>query len=762
MSMQEFFQTVMPTSGFKFIATRTQKGFQHFSFSTVEDMEQKAKELATRGQDVYFAPASFEKPSYIEEATGKKKMRTAHNAKAVKAFWLDLDVGADKEEKGDGYASQSAALTALQWFCKTHSLPRPLLVSSGYGIHCYWPLAEEIDKDQWKQTATELKQLAKCLPVLHADPSRTSDISSLLRPLGTRNYKKGGHGAEVKLLKPADPVEYEQFAAKVSAALQRSTTKSAAKKISDGTSEIASTGIPNLASVEAALRHIDPDIGRKDWWKVLAALADVYGEGAKELASRWSAGELHNTKAKSFDPEDFEAQFNDCLQRRGSVEQKVGIGTVLMMAREGGWSGPKPADNEWLVKMNEKYAWIEKERRIYRLEHGDFITPAEFRQEHCNKLIPVAIGEQVKAKEAGDQWIRHPNRRQHPALAMRPNEDEVTKDDCLNTWKGFKVTPAPGSIEPFLKLLQHLFPSKKDAEFVLKWLSHLLQHPEIKMHVALVIWSRKQGVGKNLLFETICGIIGPAHSTVISQAELDRDFNGWARDKIFVIGDEVCSKDRSTQANKLKGLVTGATVQINEKHQPVYETENLMNFVFLSNDPAPLFFDGHDRRYYVAKVDADPLSDEEARAYVQWRDNGGMGALLHKLQQMSLKKFDPKAPAPDTAAKREMANDNRSGLEEWAASIIATGAKNAYGKEVFAAYELAKRYSYERDNPKPTEKAVTAAFKKLGAQTRPNQVRRSGGRKVRVIALDRPEYWLEQPEGVWAKELQSVSLEATA
>ncbi len=49
---------------------------------------------------------------------------------------------------------------------------------------------------------------------------------------------------------------------------------------------------PSLSEIEIALTFIDPDCGREDWWRVLAALASVYGDAAQALAHRWSRGDL--------------------------------------------------------------------------------------------------------------------------------------------------------------------------------------------------------------------------------------------------------------------------------------------------------------------------------------------------------------------------------------------------------------------------------------------------------------------------------------
>ena len=344
-----------------------------------------------------------------------------------------------------------------------------------------------------------------------------------------------------------------------------------------------------------------------------------------------------------------------------------------------------------------------------------------------------------------------------------PGEPQVTTDNCLNVWTGFAVEPLKGDVTPFGVLLRRLVPDAKARRFIILWLAHLIQHPDSKMYTALVMWSHQQGVGKNLLFECITTIIGRQHSAVIGQSEIARDFNGWAADKIFAIGDEVASEDRRQHADKLKGLITGTTIQLNEKYQPAREVENLINFIFLSNSPSALFVDDHDRRYHIVEVTADRLPAAEADAFVKWRDNGGLAHLLHDLQQVDLSKFNPKAPAPETEAKRQMIEDNRSDLEAWVASAMQTGPAIFFGREIISSAELAMRYASDMSRTAPSCKAVVNALKRQGARAGKTQVRLSNGKKVRAFALARPEHWATQPEASWAAEMskQFVFLSAS-
>jgi hypothetical protein len=76
----------------------------------------------------------------------------------------------------------------LGQFIAITKLPRPLVVSSGSGLHVYWVLPEPLAPDVWRRYSSGLKNLCVKHGLL-VDHSRTTDYSSILRTPGTRNYK---------------------------------------------------------------------------------------------------------------------------------------------------------------------------------------------------------------------------------------------------------------------------------------------------------------------------------------------------------------------------------------------------------------------------------------------------------------------------------------------------------------------------------------------------------------------------------------------
>lgn len=271
--------------------------------------------LEAEGKTVYFACATYAEPC-ITGPDGKRRYRVKENVFQVKAVWLDIDCGADKAAKGAGYGTKREGAQALKELCKAAGLPSPTwIVDSGNGLHVYWALLEAVSREAWEATTGRFKNLCQALGFL-ADPSRTSDAASVLRLPGTTNRKDPANPKPVTIKHKGKPTTLEAFDAAVCAALAR-LGEGKPHEVQGGAEGIEERGIAGTAptwakaqgvgsiieaapqarqhtmeEVEAALAHIDPRCDRATWFKVLGALAHEFGETARDLGRRWSAGTL--------------------------------------------------------------------------------------------------------------------------------------------------------------------------------------------------------------------------------------------------------------------------------------------------------------------------------------------------------------------------------------------------------------------------------------------------------------------------------------
>lgn len=310
MDTLSFLQKILPEGCFYFLDTPspTGKGFKHHCFEDIPSLAARALQLDAAGYTVYHACAGFREQSVEREINvgeGKREVKRVYrvqsNVKLVRAFWLDLDVGPAEEGKAVKYPDQRAALEAFSAFLAASGLPRPMLVSSGYGIHVYWPLIEPQLPGQWKATAEQLRALTIGLKLV-ADHSRTCDEASVLRPPGTHNRKiKDGVPASkpVVALLDSPAVEYEAFHSAVVAANKKHAT--APKKIERGgdtvfnpTTLIVPDGyqassarlIADRCNQVKLVRDKGGDVPEPHWYRVIQVL-DKTTEG-EEIIHEWS------------------------------------------------------------------------------------------------------------------------------------------------------------------------------------------------------------------------------------------------------------------------------------------------------------------------------------------------------------------------------------------------------------------------------------------------------------------------------------------
>ena len=139
------------------------------------------------GFSTYHACASYKQCPYTDES-GKKINRKSVNWLYARSLWVDIDCGEKKAEEGKGYTTQRDAMMVLVDFVKAYRLPKPTVISSGNGLHAYFVMDEDLTPEEWQPMSMTLKGLLEHHGVL-ADPSRTADFASVLRPVGTVNRK---------------------------------------------------------------------------------------------------------------------------------------------------------------------------------------------------------------------------------------------------------------------------------------------------------------------------------------------------------------------------------------------------------------------------------------------------------------------------------------------------------------------------------------------------------------------------------------------
>lgn len=196
MKTRDFLALILPTSGYLFTARPGDKKGIWFNdhHSNIDGVLKKATLDSFMVANSYYAMASYREPQVWNAELAKYQQRTQENTLNIKSFYLDLDVDPTDDDK---FPDRETARAEFEAFRVKVGLPEPLIVDSGGGWHCYWPLEHEVATTDWRPVANALKSI--CLhEKFRADRSLTSDQARVLRVPGTFNIKRGRYVSVVQ------------------------------------------------------------------------------------------------------------------------------------------------------------------------------------------------------------------------------------------------------------------------------------------------------------------------------------------------------------------------------------------------------------------------------------------------------------------------------------------------------------------------------------------------------------------------------------
>jgi len=346
---------------------------------------------------------------------------------------------------------------------------------------------------------------------------------------------------------------------------------------------------------------------------------------------------------------------------------------------------------EDLFALNEKVVFIDNPGIVVALDGMNIMQTRAFHEsrystEQYEEKV-LTPGGKVSYQKVGltKAWISWPLRHNRARLTYKPGDETLldaveavpatdrapgtpAQPAMVNTWPGWGVEPKKGSVKPFLKLIDHLFtgaePGAKD--WFLRWCAYPLKYPGTKLFTAAILYGIHHGTGKSQVGYSLGAIYGHNFSE-IKQDDLHGSFNAWAKERQFILADDITGSNKREDADVMKKMITQKSLRVNAKYVPEYELPDCLNYLFTSNSIDALYLEDSDRRYFVHEVKATPLDEDFYIEYESWlRFEGGAAALFHYLVNLpDIDLFNPAAPAMGTKAKARMTMDGLSDLGAW-------------------------------------------------------------------------------------------------
>jgi hypothetical protein len=246
---------------------------------------------------------------------------------------------------------------------------------------------------------------------------------------------------------------------------------------------------------------------------------------------------------------------------------------------------------------------------------------------------------------------------------------------CFNLYLPPTIVPGdPQRANRWINHIHRVYPN--EADHIIKWLAHRVQHPEVKINHALLLGG-EQGIGKDSLLVPVVHAVGPWNVAEVSPKQALGRFNGFVKSVILRVSEarDLGDVDRYGFYDAMKTLTAAPpdVLRCDEKNLREHPVFNVTGVILTSNYKTDgLYLPPDDRRHFVAWSDLtkDDFPEEYWIGLHGWYENGGIANVAAYLAALDISAFDPKAPPPKTDAFLAIVDANQSPEDAELADIL--------------------------------------------------------------------------------------------
>lgn len=324
-----------------------------------------------------------------------------------------------------------------------------------------------------------------------------------------------------------------------------------------------------------------------------------------------------------------------------------------------------------------------------------------------------------------------------------------TSATTINLWRGPTLSPTAGAFPVLQQFLLEVIANGDVpmCEYLLSFLAHMLQKPEEKPGVMIVLLGG-QGIGKGTLFKLIQGIWGKTAFLTNQINHITGRFND-ALERLFVVWlDEALFVGNRGATDVLKSLITESTVTVEEKNGPIRTTFSCHRFFAATNAEHFAHIDRDDRRMAYFPVAETYKGNNTYWTKVNQALATELPGLMAFLLQRDLSGFVPHR-RPASAALIDQKLRSLVGIPAWWVDVLRTGEllEDRYiataiewsGPDFVSTAKLLDTYRHFARNRGPhhreaTEHELKQQIGKFCPSSLP-QRRQTGGKQARGLSL---------------------------
>ena len=386
---------------------------------------------------------------------------------------------------------------------------------------------------------------------------------------------------------------------------------------------------PSIEWLNFALTLVNPnDLIREDWLALSAAYKQAGWSLSNDEALRthwleWCAGYKDNDEKENIklwnsikDSEVGWGRFRRVTNVDAYINANSTPPTLKIVKEDEESYAPNPDDFEGMevIDTDNKKVWfkncyfVEREGRIFS-PTGRFMNQTQFNGRYGGKEYVTKRG---GARTTDDAWKaalrstdwRIPNV-DHCRFLPDLKPFTIVDDDLgrkgLNTYIPAIIRHKAGNVERWIDYLHRVFNTADDVKIFNDYVAHCIKYPGYKIPWSVLLQSAK-GIGKQMIGDVIKFCIGESYTYQPDAEELVSgvsQFNGWMRNKLMILVDEVRVGDRNDLMNGLKTIITDRRIAVESKGVDQEMEDNVANWVFFSNFKDAFPIDENERRYCI-------------------------------------------------------------------------------------------------------------------------------------------------------------------
>jgi hypothetical protein len=291
--------------------------------------------------------------------------------------------------------------------------------------------------------------------------------------------------------------------------------------------------------------------------------------------------------------------------------------------------------DEHIIESDEEESPYDIQKKEFEINNFKILDPISFATIRDDKTLIlrskadlITTYENIiynsKNKDGEDEekqfikkWLLDGNNKTYDRIDFLPMQQ--APPNIYNTFKGYeaeKIDLQNIDIENsyIMKHLKTVMCNNDENvyNYIIKYFSNLLQHPNKKANTALIFKSI-QGAGKDTILNWFGNnILGNEYYINTESADLIFGrFNSNISNKILVVLNEASGKDTYTINEKIKNAITRDINEIECKGKETYKNTNNIGYIFLTNNDNPVKVPHDDRRFTGIECNGDLANNKE-------------------------------------------------------------------------------------------------------------------------------------------------------